>query len=186
MNRRALLTGLAAASALPLVNIRRARSGPLMGFKAHLNGISQPNCPTLAYTPVIMRAAPINDGGSYDLVHNWWKPPAAGLVVMNANVWIQAHARPPSTIPGDGFEQCAKIHVSRDNGVSWQQLEASPGWEPAGYTNTGASQVSGCEDEADGTTLYQLRMYTTSDTGGNDCVIDGNPAHTWFTGYWGT
>lgn len=182
ISRRRLLTGAATALAMPHI----ARATPLCGFSANLGGESQYNCPNLAYTPVVMRTCDINDAG-YDLTNNWWIPPAsAGIVVMSFNVWIQAHARLPSNIYGDGYNQCAKIHFSTDKGMSWQQLKASPGWEPAGYTNTGASQGAGILGRADGKTAYRLFMYTTSDTGYNDCVIDGNPAHTWFTGFYET
>jgi hypothetical protein len=33
-------------------------------------------------------------------------------------------------------------------------------------------------------TAFRLYMYTTSADGGDKCVIDGNPAHTWFTGFY--
>lgn len=181
--RRSLLTLASAAAVTPLIH-RLAKAGPMVGFSADLDGVNQPNCLNLQYTPVIMRGYDFNDAG-YDFTNNWWMPPAsAGTVEMAFNVWIDAHARLPSNIPGDGYAQCAKIHYSDDKGVTWNQLKASPGYNPAGYTYTGGSGAAGILAKATGTRAFRLYMYTTSDTGGNDCVIDGNTAHTWFDGFW--
>jgi hypothetical protein len=152
----------------------------LASFSAHKNGVSQGGCPNLLYVPVTFSAVEFDNGCLFDTTNSWWKPPA-GLVLLSANVWINAGAKYLDNYPGDGYSQCAKFHRSPDNGVTWEQVRANPGWNPAGYPSTGGSTMCTVA-MASGTDLFQLRMYTTSQDGGSSCVIDGNPAHTWFSG----
>ena len=153
-----------------------------IAFRAHKGGTSQTACLTSNYTPVCFSVCDYNDGGYFNLKTGLWTPPA-GLVLLSCNVWCSANFAMPPTDPNTivSCNVCAKFRKTPDNGVSWYDLTACPGWTPAGFTRTAGAVMCGM-DYASGTEAYQLIMFTTSIDGGNDVTIDGNHAHTWWCG----
>lgn len=133
----------------------------MSGFRAHLADISQRGWPALQYRPIPWQAVGYN-GGYFDLATGIWTPPA-GEVIFGGQVWISQLAW------GEPKNFVAKIHK---NGVG---LIAGIGLEGT-FPGSMVIPISG-SDWASGKDAYQLQLYTTS-----DAIVDGNPAHTWWSG----
>jgi hypothetical protein len=151
----------------------------IAAFRAHKGNVSQTECLTNNYTPVAFGATDYNDYGYFNIETGLWKPPAAFLM-MSCVIWCQANFVMPPTVPYTSCNVCAKWHKTQD-GASWWDITACPGWTPAGFTNTAGAGLS-ATDYTDGTWSYQLIMFTTSADGSNSVVINGDPPHTWWCG----
>lgn len=132
----------------------------------------------LAYTQFLANVAEINVGGHYDPVNCVWKPPA-GLVEISAIIWWHTTFAPLSATQSNAA--CIKVYKWR-SGVGTRELNASPGYTPAGYPNTAGAVLPSFVDECVDGDCYSLWAYGTSMNAAHDLVIDGHHAHSWWCG----
>lgn len=145
------------------------------GFFAHKNFTAQTGMPTLAYTRVIFSATRFDIGSKFNTTNSKWTP-SAGLVQLNAHVWWTAHA---SLCCNATF--VIKIIKNSTGICNGADVAAGVGTATVGFPTTAVAHLS-VVDYASGTDSYELCAYGTSDDGGNDLQLDGNPAHTHFSG----
>ena len=153
-------------------------------FRVDKNGTAQNGLANLTYTKLTWARALINDGSYFDLANGVYRPPTGARIWLSANVWAGANCKSPNNSPYEGYNFTIKIiknnGVYDQNGVTWDQ--AGVGWEPAGYTNTAGACIGGFADVVTDGDYYDLRAYTTSTDGTNIVEVDGNPAHTAWSG----
>lgn len=147
--------------------------GPL-SFSANLNNVTQAITSNL-YQRVVYTTLSRNDG-SYFVGggSGLWTPPK-GLVHINWQVWIQAHA---GAVGGSIF--VAKVIKNAVDVLGTSGTDVKAGIGTIGSVVGTAQASASCIDYASGTDAYGVYMYATGD--GNPPVIDGTPAHTWFNG----
>lgn len=144
---------------------------------------AQTGCLNLAYTKVSWQGEFLNEGSYFDVANGVYRPPTGSKILLNSSIWAQANCKSPNNSPYEAYSFNAKIikngGVADPNGTKDM---TTIGWEPAGYTNTAGSMVSGFVDIVAEGDYYELWVYCTSANGANDVALDSNPAHSWWTG----
>jgi len=133
-------------------------------FSAHKNGTDQTGVASGTYTKVTFGTKLYDVDNTFDAVTNSrWTPPA-GIVLIDASVWVTG------TWPA-GQPIVAVIYK---NGVAFRG-----GFVDTGLANDGVGSIS-MTDSANGTDYYELfsQVSTTSGT----ATFKGNPTWTWFMG----
>lgn len=146
------------------------KGGGPFGFYAHKNGTDQTGLIHGAYTKITFGTERFDVGGFYDTTNSRWTPPA-GLVQLNAHIWCSQNAASTST---PTF--VAKIIKNGSADVG-----AGVGTAQVGAPGLAFANVS-CVDNASGTDFYEVQFFFTSSTAANNGNIDGNAAHTHFSG----
>jgi hypothetical protein len=138
----------------------------LAAFRFDKNGTNQAGMSHSGYTPVTWSRAVFGTLSST----RWWVAPCAGVLVTSAFVWLTAHVRHDSYA-----NVCLKLIKNTGDVVAWP---GTPVYGPNGFGIQGGSVVDICA-EGD---QYEVYSYAVSDTGTNDIVADGHPAHTHWSG----
>lgn len=141
------------------------------GFYAHKNGVNQTGMPTAAYQKVTFGTEKFDVGGLFDTTNSRWTPPA-GLVQLNTSLYWVAHAKATAS-------PVFTVKIIKNGGAD---VAAGIGTPVVGFPGIAIAHVS-CVDQATGTDYYEVYAYATSDTPANDLAIDGNMAHTHFSGH---
>lgn len=129
----------------------------------------------LAYTQFQANVAEINIGGHYNPATAIWSPPP-GLVEISAMIWWHTTFAPLSATQPNAA--CIKVWK---NGFA-VELKAGPGYTPSGYPNTAGAALPAFIDLCEQGDYYSLWAYGTSMNAGNDLIIDGHHAHSWWCG----
>lgn len=139
-----------------------------IGFRAHKGGVEQPAVPNNAYTLVLFGATAFDDGPCFSLASGLWAPPP-GLVTLNGQVWIDAGAGGPNAnFVAKIFKNGAKDVVA---GIG--TLCSQPGVAVIPFA---------CVDQCEEGDTYGLHLWASALDPAIGCTINGNPAHTWFSG----
>ncbi|UGA46657.1 hypothetical protein HU230_0011695 [Bradyrhizobium quebecense] len=154
-----------AAMSLTVAQKAKARSNLSAGaFSAHKNGTDQTGVASGTYTKVTFGTKLYDVDNTFDAVTNSrWTPPA-GIVLIDASVWVTG------TWPA-GTPITAVIYK---NGVAFRG-----GFIDTGLANDGVGSIS-MTDSANGTDYYELfcQVNTTSGT----ATFKGNTTWTWIMG----
>lgn len=140
-------------------------------FYAHKNGVDQTGMTHNAYTKVTFGTEKFDIGGLFDTTNSRWTPPA-GLVQLNVSLWWSAHAQSTSS-------PSFVLKIIKNGSAD---VFAGVGTAVSGYPGTAIAHVAGV-DLATGTDYYEVFAFGISDTAANNLQIDGNMAHTHFSGH---
>lgn len=135
-------------------------------FSANKNFSSQSSWTPNTYNQITWPSEEYDQGGRFD--GRWWKPVNTGeadaLVIFSGQIWLQAGAY----ISGGNY--VAKLFK---NGAGFR----APIFSVGSFADTGVIVLS-AQDVAKAGDYYDWQFYTTY----ANTVIDGDPAHTWFSG----
>lgn len=145
------------------------------GFYVHKNGTAQTGMTTGAYQQVTWSTAKFNIGGG-TFASNRWTSPRAGLIDFNATTYYTADVN--NTTNTNVLIKIIKNSAGTCNGTD---VLAGPGAPWPGTLNFGMAQANGTDFTVGGD-VYELCSFVNSASGGNGITIDGNAAHSHFSG----
>lgn len=146
-----------------------------IAFFLHKNNVDQTGMTTGAYQRVTFSTAKFNSGGG-TFSSNTWTAPVAGFVQLSFYIYWSLHAASSSNPIMTG-----KIIKNSSTTCNGSDVFAGQGTPIVGFAGTAESNASGVDQAASGD-VYELCAFGTSDDAMNDLKIDGNPAHTFFSG----
>jgi hypothetical protein len=139
-------------------------------FRAHKGSTSQGSLGAYLYNHVTWPQKKHDTHGYFNTATGKWTPPA-GQVQLSASVWVV-------WIGDDNGGYPNYVLKLLKNGESAYENTATGICARGVFPNTAVCQIPAWNDVASGTDSYELILYTTS----AGSFIDGNAAHTWFSG----
>jgi len=146
-----------------------------LAFYFHKNGTAQTGMTNGAYSQVTWSSTKFNTTGAA-LASNRWTAPASGIVQMDAYLWWTAHAA--STGNPIFTVKIIKNSAGTCNGTD---VFAGQGTPVTGFPTTAIANAGGV-DQATAGDVYEVCAFGTSNTPANDLGLDGNQAHTHWSG----
>jgi hypothetical protein len=151
-----------------------------LGFRFNKNGTAQTGISNNLYTRVTWSTTVFNTTGAA-LTSNTWTAPYAGLLLLSAHGWCSLNClnTPDSGSPTFVLKF---IKNSASGDCSGLDVTAGIGNPALGGGANGAATVVPVIDQAAAGDVYELCVFATSSDSGNDIQLDGNHAHTWWSG----
>lgn len=146
-----------------------------IAFYLDKNGVDQTGMATGAYTQVTFSTAKFNTGGG-TFSSNRWTAPVAGMVSFQASVWWTANAASSSS--PSFVIKIIKNSAGLCNGAD---VFAGIGTAVTGFPGTAIAQANGI-DQATAGDVYELCAFGISSGALNNLQVDGNQAHTHWSG----
>jgi hypothetical protein len=149
-----------------------------LGFRLNKNGTSQTGLTNGAYNLVTWSNSAFNTTGQ-SFTSSTWTASQSGLVQLSAAIWCSSHCL--NTPNSDNPIVDAKFIKNSTGVCNGTDVVAVVGAPALGGSPNGAVASLSVTDQATAGDVYELCFYYTSDDSGNDGVLDGNPAHTWWS-----
>lgn len=151
------------------------------GFYFDKNGSNQTGLTTGVYNRITWSTTKFNTTTNA-LSGNLWTAPVAGLIYFNASIWCSLNCL---NTPNSGnpifVVKIIKNSAGTCNGSDVFAGVGAPGL--GGGVNQATAQANGV-DQAAANDVYEVCVFPTSSDAMNDVQIDGNAAHTHWSGHY--
>jgi hypothetical protein len=146
-----------------------------LGFYFHKNGTAQTSMTNSAYAQVTWSTTKFNTTGN-SLSSNRWTAPSTGLVFMEATAYYTAHV-----VNSASSNLVLKIIKNSAGTCNGTDVFAGQGAAFFGVSGFATGKAVGV-DSATANDVYEVCSFAVSDDALNDIQMDGNMAHTHWSG----
>ena len=175
-------TGSGPGQAIPFATLNSQLTlltiGGGLGFQFNKGGTSQTGLTNNAYNRLTWSTTLFNTTGAA-LSSNTWTAPFTGLMIMSFSIFCDSCLNTPNSGSPTFDGKFIRNSAGTCNGNDINAVLGGPSLGGASNTafSSGAAIISVTAGD-----LFELCTFPTSVDAANDVIIDGNKAHTWWSG----